>query len=99
VDNLKEIVLEAMSAYARKGLNSSSYLTRSDDETILSVVTVPVAKAPSFLSLLVRVVGDVVIIERDQNDKPLVDALVQMGVLRAQIVLTYAGEIAPELTP
>jgi hypothetical protein len=39
-----------------------------------------------------------VVIERDQNDKLVVDALLQAGVPRSQIVLAYAGEHVPELT-
>ncbi len=42
--------------------------------------------------LVARVAGDRIIIERDVNDKPLVDALVQAGVPRHSIVLAYAGE-------
>jgi hypothetical protein len=30
------------------------------------------------------------------NNKPLIDALVQAGIPRAQIILAYAGENAPE---
>jgi hypothetical protein len=39
-----------------------------------------------------------VVIEQDVNDKPLVDALVQNGLHREQIVLAYAGEVVPELS-
>jgi hypothetical protein len=42
--------------------------------------------------LLVRIVNGQVIILRDQNNKPLVEALMQAGVPREQIVLAYAGE-------
>jgi hypothetical protein len=43
-----------------------------------------------------RLVGDRIIIERDVNDKPLVDALVEAGVPHGQIVLAYAGESTDE---
>lgn len=46
--------------------------------------------------LLVRLVGERIIVERDVNDKPLVDALIQAGVDRSLIVLKYAGEPADE---
>ena len=36
------------------------------------------------------------IIERDVNDKPLVDAQLQANVTRKQIVLAYAGESVNE---
>lgn len=96
MDTLKNAVRSAMMGYARKGLNSQSYLTHTDDDTILSVVTVPKGKNSSFVSLLVRILAEAVIIERDQTDKPLVDALVQAGVPRSQIILAYAGEPVPE---
>ncbi|MBX3085306.1 MAG: XisI protein [Anaerolineae bacterium] len=96
MDTLNGIVRTAMTAYARKGLNSHSYLTHSDDNSILSVVTVPVGKGSSFTSLLVRIFAETIIIERDQNDKPLVDALVQAGIPRSQIILAYAGESVPQ---
>jgi hypothetical protein len=46
--------------------------------------------------LVVRLIGEKVIIERDVNDKPLVDALLQAGIPRGQIVLAYAGESVNE---
>jgi hypothetical protein len=42
--------------------------------------------------LIVRVVDDRIIIERDVNDKPLSDALLQAGVPREQIIMAYVGE-------
>jgi len=45
--------------------------------------------------LIVRIIRNDVIIERDDNDPPLVDALRQAGVPRSQIILAYAGEPAP----
>ena len=42
--------------------------------------------------ILARVESGVVIIERDMNDKQVVDALVQNGVSRDKIILAYAGE-------
>ena len=54
------------------------------------------SQSGSFVSLLVRLLADTIIVEHDQNDKPLVDALVQAGIPRSQIILTYAGEAAPE---
>jgi hypothetical protein len=88
----------AVMGYARNGLHSQSHFTHNDSDTILSVVTVNQDTNISFVSLLVRILGETVIIERDQNDKPLVDALIQAGILRKHIVLAYAGETAPEAT-
>jgi hypothetical protein len=97
VVDLKATVRQAMQGYARRGLNSSSTLMHSDDDSFISVVTVPDAKeAPAFTSLLVRISGDTIIVERDQNSKPLVDALVQAGIPRSRIILVYAGEAISE---
>jgi sulfur carrier protein ThiS len=60
------------------------------------VVTVPHNKGNAFISLLVRILGETVVVERDQNDKPLVDALAQAGIPRSKIILAYAGEAVPE---
>ena len=46
--------------------------------------------------LVARLMDDRIIIERNVNDKPLVDALLQAGLPRGQIVLAYAGESAGE---
>jgi hypothetical protein len=97
MDTLKDTVQNVMMGYARKGLNSQSYLTHSDDNAILSVITTVQGKNTSFMSLLVRILADTIIIERDQNDKPLVDALVQAGVPRSKIILAYAGEPVPQI--
>lgn len=98
MDTLIVRVHQIVSGYARKGLNGESFLTKSDDGRILSVVGVGRlgGKHISNVSLVVRIEGDVIIIERDQNEKLLVDALVQAGIPRAQIILAYVGEPVPE---
>jgi len=95
MDTLTEKVRAVMKGYARKGLNSQNYLTQNEDCTVLSVITVVQNRNDSFVSLLVRILGETIVIERDQNDKPLVQALIQNGIPRSQIILTYAGEAGP----
>jgi XisI protein len=99
MDTLKQIVREVVTGYAGKVLNGYSYLTHNDDDTVYTVVDVARLKQQhvSGVSLVVRIAGDKVVIERDQNDKPLVDALVQADVSREDIILAYAGEPVPEL--
>ena len=46
-----------------------------------------------------RLLEDHIIIERDVNDKSLVDALLQANIPRSQIVLAYAGEPVNEPVP
>ena len=95
IDLIHRIVAE----YAKPALTGeSSYLTQSDDGKILSVFDIRTidGRSRADTGLVVRVEGKYIIIEHDMNDKPLVDALVQAGIPREQIVLAYAGEPVPE---
>ncbi len=94
MDTLIKTVYDVVMGYARKGLNSQSYFTHNDDNTIFSVVTVT-ATHTSFVSLLVRISNSVVIVEQDRNDKTLVDALLQAGIQRESIRLAYKGQPIP----
>jgi XisI protein len=100
MDSLKDIVRQVVTGYAGKALNGCSYLTQSEDSLIFAVVDVGRIQGKHFagVSLVVRIVQDYVIVERDQNDKLVIDALVQAGIPRNKIVLAYAGELAPEVT-
>lgn len=91
---LKETVLSVLEGYTGRALNGYSYLTTGEDETVFAVVSIGEVRGKRIVDsgLVVRVVGDKVIIERDVNDKLLVDALLQAGVPRTQIVLAYSGE-------
>jgi XisI protein len=94
MDTLTKTVYDVVMGYARKGLNSQSYFTHNDANTIFSVVTVT-ANNTSFVSLLVRISNSVIIVEQDRNDKALVDALLQAGIQRESISLAYKGEPIP----
>lgn len=96
---LKEKVAEVVAGYARKVFRGHSYFTKNNDDTVLSVVIVTDFKGhhTSGVSVLVRVQDELVIIEQDQNDKPVVDALLEAGIPREQIILAYTGEPMPEV--
>ncbi len=98
MDSLKQTVREVVAGYARKGLNSQGYLTQSEDNTLFTVVIVSQMKGKHFsdTSLMVRMLDEYIIVERDQNDKIVLDALLQAGIPRSQIILAYAGEPVPE---
>jgi hypothetical protein len=98
MDTLKQIVREVVAGYTGRALNGYSYLTQSDDGTIFTVVDVSRVEGKHFsgISLVVRIFEEVVIVERDQNDKLVVDALMQAGIARDKIILAYAGEPVPE---
>lgn len=96
--SLKQTVREVVAGYAGKVLNGYSTLTQNDDGSVYTVVDVAHVKGKhvSGVSVIVRIVGDKVIVERDQNDKLVMDALIQAGIPRHDIILAYAGEAVPE---
>jgi hypothetical protein len=98
MDTLKQQVRDVVARYAGKVLNGYSFLTRNDDETLFTVTDVARSHGQQVVgvSVIVRILDNVVVVERDQNDKLVVDALMQAGIPREQIVLTYAGETVPE---
>ena len=94
------VILKEIAAYAKPPLNGGqSYLTQSSDNKLFSVVDVLYmnGKHQADTGLVVRIVGDYIIIEHDMNNKPLVDALLQAGIQRQQIILAYEGESVPEI--
>jgi hypothetical protein len=100
MDILAQRLTEVMSGYAVRGLNGYSVLLSSPDAryfTILSFAEVR-GQRHTYNSLVVRLEGDLIVIEEDVNNKPLVEALLQAGLPRAQIVLAYAGEPVPAST-
>ncbi len=94
LDTLTDTLRRAMLGYAGKGLNAYSYLTSSDDQRVFAVVTIARVRDQRIVDagLIARIVGEKIVVECDNNNKPLVDALVQAGVPREHIVLAYAGE-------
>ncbi len=94
MDRLADTLREVLVGYTGEALNGYSYLTESSDGTVFSVVSVGELPDKRIVDagLIVRLVDERIIIERDVNDKLLVDALLQADVLRQQIVLAYAGE-------
>lgn len=95
---LSDKLKTTLSGYAGKMLNGYAYLTTNEDESVFTVVAVGLIGEKRIVetSLIVRAVGDKIVIEHDDNDKPLVEALLQVGVPREQIVLAYHGEPVPE---
>lgn len=100
MDTLKQTVRQVVAGYTGKVLNGYSYLTQNEDGSVFTVVDVAQIKGKhvSGVSLVVRIVDDKVIVERDQNDKVIMDALVQAGIKREDIILAYAGEDVPEIS-
>jgi hypothetical protein len=98
MDRLSDTLRATLEAYTGEGLNGYNYLTENTDGTVFTVVSVGQLPDKRIVDagLIVRLVADRIIVERDINDKPLVDALLQAGIPRQQIVLAYAGEPVEE---
>jgi hypothetical protein len=102
MDNaLKDQIIQVMNTYAGDALNGKSYLLQDQDGyhfTILDIGKFNKQRVAG-VSLVVMLEDDFIVIERDQNEYPLVDALVEAGVPREQIILAYKGEEVPEAVP
>jgi len=48
---------------------------------------------------MASIVGDKIIINIDISDRPLYERLMQQGIPREKIILTYAGESLPDSVP
>lgn len=100
MDNLKEIVREEVEKYAGngRGLNIILFPVVDNVRQIYTVnaVDYPTRHEVAMVIVLARIVGDKVVIEEDTTDKKLIDALIQRGIPRSQIVLAYEGEPIPD---
>lgn len=97
---LTEIVKRELAWYASSGFNSKSYLLVNDAEQVYAVnVIIRNSKRqfPTNVVMVVRVIGDYVIVEDDRTDKPFEDRLMAAGIPREKIILAYAGEPLPDL--
>jgi hypothetical protein len=94
VDTLNEILKRTMMGYTGRALNGHSYLTANDDKTLFTVISFGNIRERRIVNtgLVARIVDNHIIIDHDANNKPLIDALLQAGIPREQIVLAYAGE-------
>ncbi len=94
MNHLMDKLRKTLAGYTGEALNGYSYLTESKDGTAFTVVSVGYLPDKRIVDagLIVRLLDDHIIIEHDVNNKPLVDALLQRGVPRDQIILAYAGE-------
>jgi sulfur carrier protein ThiS len=100
MDQLVDIVREEIRKYAGDGraLNGRMFIT-SDEKTCTFAVNAVGTFGERHIAnivVLARVHDQLVIIEADETDKPLIDALEQRGVPREKIVLAYDGEIVPD---
>lgn len=98
MDKLEKLLEDTMITYAGEGFNGYSYFMKNIIEHTMSIVAKFEFDDQNHVetSLFARIVGNRIIIEDDKTNKPLVDALMQVGIPREQIVLAYAGESIEE---
>jgi sulfur carrier protein ThiS len=99
--NLTQIVREEVEKYAGSGRGARLRLFPILDDVrqtyVVTAIDYPIVEEPAAgVVVLARIVGDQVVIEEDMTDKPLIDALLQRGIPRSQIVLAYDGEPLPD---
>ncbi len=99
---LETIVAHEVKEYSNRwDYDVHIYYLEETTQKVYQVLVIPdaghsIIKVPNFI-VLARIVGDYVLIEADNTDKPLVDALVHNGgIPREKIVLRYQGETLPE---
>jgi hypothetical protein len=100
MDALTQIVREEIRKYAGNGRGANIILfpILDDERRAYTVVAVdyPTRDDIAGVVVLARIVGDKVVIEEDTTNKHLVDALLQRGIPRGQIILAYQGEAIPD---
>jgi hypothetical protein len=98
MDTLRTILIQELEKYAGKAFNGYSYLAVSSDQSQFVITSVGNVRGQRIVNtaMIVQLLGSFVVIDRDIFDKPLVDALLQAGIPRSQIILAYAGEPVPE---
>ena len=101
VMELTQIVQREVQDYAGSMLKGKSYTVVNTEEHVFAVVDVPdhfPRKFPVSIAVMARIVGDLVIIDEDTTDRPLVNELTRAGIPREQIICTYIGESLPQET-
>lgn len=100
MDTLKAILKEEISWYAGNGRGANVILFPMLDDLhetyAVNAIEYPNRSEGAGVVVLARIVGDTVVIEDDNTDKPLFQALLQRGIPRDHIVLAYAGEPIPD---
>ncbi|MCU0476994.1 MAG: XisI protein [Anaerolineae bacterium] len=99
MESLATILHQELDKYRGSGFGANCRLltlSNPDDGTYTLLVTdYPVRQNPAEVVILARLMDDSIIIEEDNTNKPLIEALLQRNIPRAKIVLAYAGETPP----
>jgi XisI protein len=94
------IVREEVAWYAGNGRGANVILFPMLDDLhetyAVNAIEYPTRSKGAGVVVLARIVGDIVVIQKDNTDKPLYQALLQRVIPRHRIVLAYAGEPIPD---
>lgn len=102
MEPLSQIVREEVKKYAAsgRGANLRLFALLDDEQQVYGVNAIDHPRREDSeaagVVVLARIVDNVVVVEEDATNKPLVDALLQRGVPRNQIVLAYEGDPIPD---
>jgi predicted NBD/HSP70 family sugar kinase len=98
MDNLLTIVRQEVEKYvgSGRGINLQLFPLLDDEHQTYAVIAVdyPSRHTVAGVVIFARVAGHQVIIEEDVTNKKLVDALIQNGIARQNMILAYEGEKA-----
>lgn len=97
MDTLNQIVKVAVFEYAGGGFNLKTFPVMTEDGQAFAVLIAdtPVRKRDADILVFARIENDLVIIEADSTDYPLLDVLLDKGVEREKIICAYAAEALP----
>jgi hypothetical protein len=106
MENLAQVLSQEVRKYAGSGWGANLRLfpILDDNNHTYTVIAVDnprndkIYSDPDSTGIVVfaRIVDNKIVIETDNTDKQLVDALLQQSVPREQIILAYADEPAPD---
>lgn len=101
--DMKHILREEVRKYAGRGWGLGvRLLPLLDDENetyAVNAVDYPERKDYAVVVVLARLLNGKIVIEEDATNKKLVDALLQRGISRNDIILAYENEPVPETAP
>lgn len=97
MDHLTDTIKAVVFSYAGGGFDLQTFKLADEHQKTfaVSVVDTPVRHHAPQIMVMAHIEGDIVIIDEDLTDRPLVDALVSAGIPREKIVLAYANEPLP----
>lgn len=101
MDRLTQILIETMRGYATEALGGGrEYLVCDTESQVYATVYIGQLRDQheADAGLIAHIENGFIVIDLDMNDKMLVDALIQNGIPRSQIILAYAGERIPDPT-